>query len=118
MNALLRKILFKKQFSVPATLLISVAGLYFGFFFWYAIDQIDLLNNIKINVNVFSLLLSFPFISMTVIYKTIDSVFYNHRITVLLTLPLGEKNFFHIYIGEIIRLPLELLILIFVSSII
>ena len=118
MNVLLKKILFKKQFSVPATLLISVAGLYLGFFLWYAIDQIDLLDNIKINVNAFSLLLSIPFVSITIIYKTIDSVFYNHRITVLLPLPLATKKLFHIYIEEIIRLPFELLILIFVSSMI
>lgn len=102
MSDLLKKILFKKNSTTfPTKIAYCAIGFYLGYLFWYIIERLQLLNHLDITGQLFSYLISLPVSIILIIYKIIDTMFYNKNIRDILVMPIKSKNLFIIYILEI-----------------
>ena len=90
MNDLLKKILyFKKEGSLLIILLYCILSFYLCYLFWYVVERLQLINHLNISSPLFSFIVSLPIGTLMLIYKIIDSMFYNKRIKDILTMPIN-----------------------------
>ncbi|WP_368231169.1 hypothetical protein, partial [Blautia wexlerae] len=116
MNDLLKKILyFKKEGSLLIILLYCILSFYLCYLFWYVVERLQLINHLNISSPLFSFIVSLPIGTLMLIYKIIDSMFYNKRIKDILTMPINRKHLFKIYLSEINVPFIELETLLFIT---
>lgn len=115
MYTLLKNILFHKRSSRLITLSIGVVSFYFGFLFWYMVNRIQLLERFDIPDYQFATLLCFPFSMVVIIYKSIDSMFYNKRIVDIITMPVKPIALFKTCFLEIVQFPCGIIFTLFFS---
>lgn len=102
MSDLLRKVLFKKKTTtLHIKAVYCAAGFYMGYLFWYIIERLQLLNHLDITGQLFLYLFCLPVSIIIIIYKIIDSMFYNKRISDILTMPIKSQYLFITYLLEI-----------------
>lgn len=65
---------------------------YLCYLFWYVVERLQLINHLNISSPLFSFIVSLPIGTLMLIYKIIDSMFYNKRIKDILTMPINRKH--------------------------
>mgnify|MGYP001851219015 FL=1 len=102
MNDLLKKILYLKKKSSPLIMLsFFILSFYLGYLFWYIVERLQLIKHLDISAPLFTFLVTLPIGMLMIVYKTVDSMFYNKRIKDILTMPIYKKHLFRMYLSEI-----------------
>ena len=117
MNDLLKKnsLFQKRRFAINYIIILYFKFLLYVYLFWYVVERLQLINHLNISSPLFSFIVSLPIGTLMLIYKIIDSMFYNKRIKDILTMPINRKHLFKIYLSEINVPFIELETLLFIT---